>query len=172
MDRICIIGGSGTGKTTLANNLAEKLKLPVYHIDGMFYLENWKERDKEERDKTILEKAAEDRWIIDGTYTSTLKQRLDRSDYIIYLDYSSFAQVKGIVSRAIKDYGKERPEIPGCKERLTWDFFWWVAQWRKRKRKTVIDALAEVDKNKVHIFKTRCEINKWYKEQFNEKMKY
>lgn len=42
MKRICIIGGSGTGKTTLSNNLSKELNLPVYHIDGIHHLENWK----------------------------------------------------------------------------------------------------------------------------------
>ena len=41
MERICIIGGSGTGKTTLANNLGKELDLPIYHIDGINYSENW-----------------------------------------------------------------------------------------------------------------------------------
>lgn len=53
MNRISIIGGSGTGKTTLANNLGKQLNLPVYHIDGINYLDNWQERDKGERDKII-----------------------------------------------------------------------------------------------------------------------
>ena len=32
MKRICIIGGSGIGKTALGKNLGEQLNLPVYHI--------------------------------------------------------------------------------------------------------------------------------------------
>ena len=47
--RISIIGGPGTGKSTLANNLGKDLNLPVYHLDGIHHLENCKERDKEER---------------------------------------------------------------------------------------------------------------------------
>lgn len=38
MKRICIIGGSGTGKTTLAKNLGKQLSLPVYYIDGIHHL--------------------------------------------------------------------------------------------------------------------------------------
>ena len=38
MNRVCIIGGSGTGKTTLANNLGKDLNLPIYHIDGIHHL--------------------------------------------------------------------------------------------------------------------------------------
>lgn len=47
MERICIIGESGTGKTTHSNNLGKELNLLVYHIDGIHHLENWKERDVE-----------------------------------------------------------------------------------------------------------------------------
>ena len=172
MNRICIIGGSGTGKTTLANNLGEQLKLPVCHIDGIHHLENWKVRDKDERDKIILEKIAEDKWIIDGTYHSTLKQRLDKSDYVIYLDYSTIAQIKGVLGRFLKNHGKEKEEIPGCKEKMSWQFFWWVVNWRKNKRQGIIEAIQETDSRKIHIFKSRRELNKWYKKQFNQKMEY
>ena len=90
INRIYIIGGSGTGKTTLANNLGNKLNLPIYHIDGINYGANWLQQDKEERDKIILEIIGQDKWIMDGTYHSTLSQRLDAADLIIYLDYVTF----------------------------------------------------------------------------------
>ena len=158
MNRISIIGGSGTGKTTLANNLGKQLNLPVYHIDGINYLDNWQERDKGERDKIILKKINEDRWIIDGTYLSTLKQRIDKSDYIIYLDYSTIVQIKSIFIRFIKNHGKEKKEIPGCKEKMDWQFFWWVVKWRKNKRQKIIEAIQEVDSDKLHIFNLNHEI--------------
>lgn len=44
--RISVIGGSGTGKTTLSDNLSKVLNIPVYHLDGIHYLENWKIRDR------------------------------------------------------------------------------------------------------------------------------
>ena len=170
MNRISIIGGSGTGKTTLANNLGKQLNLPVYHIDGINYLDNWQERDKGELDKIILKKINEDRWIIDGTYLSTLKQRIDKSDYIIYLDYSTIVQIKSIFTRFIKNHGKEKKEIPGCKEKMDWRFFWWVVNWRKKKRQIIIENIKNVDKKKIFIFKTRRQLNKWYKSQFKRKI--
>ena len=171
MNRICIIGGSGTGKTTLANNLGRKLNLPIYHIDGIHHLQNWQVRDKEERDKIILQKANEEKWIIDGTYHSTLRQRLEKADYIIYLDYSTIAQLRGVLGRFVKNHGKEKDEIPGCKEKMSLDFFLLVVNWRKNKRPAIIENLNEISSNKVHIFKTRRQLNKWYKKEFNEKIK-
>lgn len=168
--RISIIGGSGNGKTTLANNLGKELKLPVYHIDGIQHLENWVERSKEERDKMILEKVSKKKWIIDGTYRSTLKQRLDNSDLVIFLDYSTFAQISGVLCRYIKNHGKEKAEIPGCKEKLSFNFFLLVCNWRKTKRKQIMEYIDKVDKKKILVFKNRRELNKWYKNEFNKKI--
>lgn len=172
MERVCIIGGSGTGKTTLSNNLSRELNLPIYHIDGIHHLKDWKIRDTAERDRIILEKVEEPRWIIDGTYRSTLQQRLEKADYIIYLDYSSFAQVRGVMKRFIRNHGKEKEEIPGCKEQMTWKFFWFVVNWRKTRRAEIIEKINKVDSSKVHIFKNRRQLNKWYKETFGKKMEY
>ena len=147
VSKISIIGGSGTGKTTLSESLSKDVNIPVYHIDGIHHLENWKIRDKEETDRIIHNIIKKDKWIIDGTYTKTLEDRVKVSDLIIYLDYSTLAQVKGALGRFIKNHGKEKPEIPGCKEQMTFKFFMLVVKWRKNKRQFIIDALA---KNSVH----------------------
>ena len=105
-NRISIIGGAGTGKTTLSNLLSEKYNIPVTHIDGIHHLKNWQIRDKAERDKIILDIIKKEKWIIDGTYKDTIKQRVEKSDLVIWLDYSTFAQVKGILKRFFKNPGK------------------------------------------------------------------
>ena len=168
--RISVIGGSGTGKTVLADNLSRELNLPVCHIDGIHHLANWKERDKNERDKIILDFIKKKRWVIDGTYHSTLYERIKNADLVIYLDYSSISQVKGVIQRYIKGHGKEKKEIPGCKERLTPKFLKFVILWRKKNRPVVIKTLEKIDKEKLIIFKSRRELNKWYKKEFNKKI--
>ena len=169
-NRISIIGGSGTGKTTLSRNLGKILNLPVYHIDAIQHLENWQRRDSEERDKIILKKVNEEKWIIDGSYRATLEQRLGNSDLIIYLDYSSFAQVRGALGRYLKNRGKEKPEIPGCKEQMSWEFFMFVLKWRKNKRNEIMEKVSKIDANKVLIFKNLRQLNKWYKNEFKRKI--
>ena len=81
ISKIAIIGGPGTGKSTLANNLGKELNLPICHLDGIHHLANWVPRDKEERDKIILEKTQEPKWVIDGTYKSTLEERVKKSRF-------------------------------------------------------------------------------------------
>ena len=170
ISKIAIIGGPGTGKTTLADNLGKVLELPVYHIDGIHHLANWKPRDKEERDKIILEKTQEPKWVIDGTYKATLEERVKKADLIIFLNYSSIAKIKGILSRHFKVKGKERPEIPGCKEKMDLEFIKMTATWNKTKGKVVKSIIEKYQYKNILIFKTRRKLNIWYEVEFNRKI--
>ena len=153
----------GTGKTTLSNNLSKLFNIPVIHLDGIHHLPNWEIRDKSERDKIILSSIEKDKWIIDGTYHHTLKQRFERADLIIWLDYSTFTQLKGIFKRFIKNPNKEKPEIPGCRERLKFEFVKYVFFYNKNKRHYIEDNLKNVDNKKIMIFKKQKDLNKWVK---------
>lgn len=151
----------GVGKTTLTKELSVLYNLPKYHIDGIHHLDNWKKRDKQERDKILSDIIKTDKWIIDGTYKSTLVDRFKIADLVIWLDYSTFAQLKGIFKRLLTTYGKEKEEIPGCKERLNFTFVKYVFMYNKRKRIYIIDCINKCKPKELKIFKNRKLLNKW-----------
>mgnify|MGYP001852695846 CR=1 FL=1 len=161
VSKISIIGGSGSGKSTLANILSNKLNIPAIHLDAINYKDNWVEIDKKERDKIIEEKAEQDKWIIDGNYNKTLKTRLDNVDLIIWLDYSTIAQIKGVLKRYVQKQNKEKEEIPGCKERFNLKFYKYVITYNKKKRPEVIKMLKEIPNEKMIIFRKQKDLNKW-----------
>lgn len=160
-NKILIIGGSGVGKTTLSNKLSKIYDLPITHIDALHHTANWEVRDEKERDNIIKETVKKEKWIFDGTYTKTLEERAKETDLIIWLDYSTFAQIRGILKRFIQNRGKERPEIPGCKERMNKDFFMKTLQYRKEKRPKVVKILENGDKEKILRFTKQYKLNKW-----------
>lgn len=168
-DKISIIGGSGSGKSTLANILSESMKIPVIHLDSINYKSNWIQVDKVERDKIISEKSNEDKWIIDGNYNKTLKERLIKSDLIIWLDYSSYTQIKGVVKRIAQNYNKERSEIPGCKERINLKFIKYVVTYNKVKRPEMLEILKDIPEDKLLIFKKQKDLNNWLKKYVTNK---
>ena len=57
-----------------------------------------------ERDNIIKDKTNEDKWIIDGNYNNTIRERFNKADLIIWLDYSTYMQLKGIFKRFLKDF--------------------------------------------------------------------
>lgn len=168
--KICIIGGSGTGKTILSDNLSRELNIQATHIDGINYLPNWVERDKKERDSIILKTIKNDTWIIDGTYRSTLKERIEAADLVIYLDYSTFSQLIGIFKRYFKNHKSDKKEIQGCKERINLKFLLFVINWRKNKRNDIIENINNSKIKELLIFKNRKELNKWYLKIFNHQI--
>ena len=168
-NRISIIGGSGTGKSTLATLLSKELNLPAIHLDSINFNENWTEIDKNERDRIISEKSKDEKWIIDGNYQKTLKERLDNADLIIWLDYSTLQQLKGILKRFIKFHNKERAEIPGCKERFNFVFLKYVLSYNKTKRPKLIETLKDIPQDKILVFRKQKELNKWLIEFTNNK---
>ena len=166
-NRISIVGGSGSGKSTLCNILSKELGLPAIHLDAINYEPNWVEIDKTERDNMILSKAQDDKWVIDGNYNKTLKERFDKADLIIWLDYSTLKQLHGILKRYFTTRNSERLEIPGCKERLEPEFIKYVLTYNKKKRPVILDYLKDVPKEKVLIFKHQKDLNAWLKDFTN-----
>ena len=159
--RIAIVGGPGTGKTTLAQKLSEILKLPALHLDSVNFKRNWEKIDDKTRDSIILEKAKEEYWIIDGNYVGTLPKRLERADLVILLDYSTASIIKGVLERTIRNLNKEKKELPGCKERISWHFLKYMITFRKKKRKQIKENINKIPKEQVIIFRKRKEVNKW-----------
>ena len=161
LKRIAIIGAPGSGKTTLAIELKDIYELPVVFLDSFYQLPTWVMRDPKERDKMILEETKKEEWIIDGTFIDTLEERVKVADLIIFLDFSTIVQLKGIFKRFFSNIGKEKIDMPGCKERLNPSFIAYVATYNKKRRKYLVEILEKYNKSKILQFKTQKELNLW-----------
>ena len=156
MERIIIIGCGGAGKSTLARKLGEVLDLPVVHLDKLFWKPGWVETTAEEFDALLAQELAKDQWIMDGNFNRTLPERIKRCDTIIYLDFSRFACLMGVLKRIITTYGKVRPDMgEGCPERIDLDFLKWVWNFNKNKRESYYKLLNEAENVETIVLKNR-----------------
>ena len=156
MERIIIIGCGGAGKSTLARKLGEALDIPVVHLDKLFWKPNWVEKSNEEFDALLAQELAKDRWIMDGNFNRTMPERIKRCDTIIYLDFSRFACLMGVLKRIITTYGKVRPDMgEGCPERIDLDFLKWVWNFNKNKRESYYKLLNEAENVETIVLKNR-----------------
>jgi adenylate kinase family enzyme len=70
---------------------------------------------------------AGERWIFDGTNTTTLDLRIPLADTIIWLQRPRFLCMLRIVRRVLTSYGQVRGDMaPGCPEKFDWEFVKWV----------------------------------------------
>ena len=86
MKRACVLGNSGSGKSTLARALVNKLSVPAYHLDAVFWRPGWHKSERPEFDFRTGELARQDCWVIDGSYSSTLPFRLEQADAVVMLN--------------------------------------------------------------------------------------
>ena len=134
-------------------------------------LVNWEKRSETERYEILSEYIEEDTWIIDGNFTRCEKERFKRSDIIIFLDYSLFAQFRGVTKRMIMNLNKEVIGIPGCKEKINFSFLKFIRKFNKTKRRMYLELLKKEKDDKVVILKNRKSLNK-YLETLNIEVNY
>lgn len=104
--KIHITGSVGSGKTTLAKKLSEKLSIPYYEIDNIIF-ERHPSGDIRRSDTeiiTILEKIIyTEMWILEGTCTKDwITKSFNKADHIILLDIPYLTRLKRIIFRYIK----------------------------------------------------------------------
>lgn len=159
MAKIVILGPSGSGKSTLAKILEKELDIPCYHLDSLYFLENWVAKTQEQFEQDIHKILNKSEWILEGNYHNhLLKERLLQSTHIIILDYPRYKYMFRLLKRYIKYYKKSRPDVPeGCIENLDWEFLTFAWKYPKR-RKLLFNSLTITDVTKVHIVKTNKEL--------------
>ncbi len=151
MKRIMIIGGAGSGKSSLARRLGDLTGLPVVHIDTLYWQPGWRMRSRDEIGRLTNEAANQDAWIFEGNHSETMNYRASRADMLVFLDLSTARRLWRVVKRTAIHYGRARPDMAeGCVERFDWDFMKWVAGYRKDGR---IRALAFMEKAPQHLIK-------------------
>ncbi len=84
--RVLVIGSGGAGKTTLVTAIADRLGLPVVHLDQEFWRPGWEPTDIPRWRTRVTELVAADRWVLDGNYGGSLDLRLPRTELIVFLD--------------------------------------------------------------------------------------
>jgi adenylate kinase family enzyme len=86
MRRVCVIGNSASGKTTLARGVAAQLDLPYLELDSVYHGPNWTPRP-EFRDE-VKAFVSGDGWVVDGNYTreGTMEIVWPSADTLVWLD--------------------------------------------------------------------------------------
>ncbi len=154
MQKIIVIGCPGSGKSTFSKSLHKIIGIPLFHLDMMFW----------NSDKTTVEQSVfyerlsktiqNDKWIIDGNYSSTMELRMQACDTIIFLDYSLDVCLNGIQERK----GKARSDMPWIEsDEYDEAFIEFIKNYNSQCRPQVMELLDKYFYKNIFIFTTRAE---------------
>ena len=120
--RICIMGPSNSGKSTLTQAIGQAQNLEVVHLDQLHHLPHtdWVPRPPEEfaalHDKAI----AGNRWVIEDNYPRLLPQRLERATGFILLDVPTITSLYRYFRRCWFERDR-RGALEGGRDSVKWD---------------------------------------------------
>jgi len=119
-DRVLVIGCSGGGKSTLSVRIAESCGLEYQSLDReVFWLPDWRLRDRAEQRRLIAELVRPGRWVMDGNNPSSFDLRVPRSDLIVWIRVPRWTALAGVARRVLANHGAVRVDMAdGCPERL------------------------------------------------------
>jgi len=86
--RIAIVGATGSGKTTLAQQLAQALNLPHVELDALHWGPGWAEAPRDEFRQRVNAALAGPSWVTDGNYGKARDIIWERATDLVWLDYS------------------------------------------------------------------------------------
>jgi adenylate kinase family enzyme len=137
MQRILVMGSSGSGKSTFAQRLSDITDIPMVSLDALYWKPGWTPSHPTEFETRATQAARQRRWIMDGNYTSSGAGELRRSmaDAVFWFDLPRRTCMTGILTRIVTSYGQVRPEMaPGCPEKIDLEFFRYVWTYRRQQR--------------------------------------
>ena len=161
MKKIIIIGCPGSGKSTFAKKLSEKLCLPLFHLDAIWHRPDRTHIPREVFDTRLDEILSLDLWIIDGHYRRTLARRLEVCDTVFFFDLPTEDCVAGAMARL----GTKREDLPFLESEIDTDFKQRIESFSQQQLPEVYALLEGYrDKKRVVVFSSREEADEFLRQ--------
>lgn len=162
MNRVMVWGtNSGSGKSTFARLLGERLGIEPAHLDRIAWKPGWVTAPDEEIRAKIREVLARERWILEGSYSRHLfDERLRHADTVVFFDVNRFVCFYNAVKRRFQYRNQTRPDMgAGCPEKFDWAFAWWILWQAPRSRKRKLGVMENLTGKNVVLIKNRKQAN-------------
>ena len=139
--RISVVGTTGSGKTTVARQISNCLKLPFIELDALYWDKNWTGVSDQIFRERVISATKTEHWVIDGNYSRIRSLVWERADTVLYLDYSFGRTFWQLFTRTIKRSIQQEELWHGNREDLRRSFFssdsimlWMIKTYARRRK--------------------------------------
>jgi adenylate kinase family enzyme len=160
--RICILGPSNSGKSTLAAAVGRARSLPVVHLDQYRHLPgtDWRERPDSDFESLHNEAMNTDRWVIEGNYSRWLPARLQRATGLVLLDVSTAVGIVRYFQRTLLEPDRAG-SLEGTRDRIRVEMLRFMLEPARTNRRRYRHAFDEFDGPKVFL-SDRAGVERFY----------
>jgi adenylate kinase family enzyme len=163
MRRIAIVGPTAAGKSTLARRLGDALGLPVHHLDALYWRPGWQAMPPDEWEALLGDLVGQARWIVDGNFTASMRDRLEAADTLVFVDLPRrVCLVRAVRRRAA--YARRRAPGTADQSRPHFDLrlLRWIWTFPSDHRPLILDLFAELGEGRsVHVLRTRRAVERF-----------
>jgi adenylate kinase family enzyme len=155
--RICIMGPSNSGKSTLAVAISRARTLVPIHLDQLHHLPHtdWVPRPADEfaalHDAAIMGP----HWVIDGNYSRLLPQRLRRATGFVLLDVPTVVSLYRYIRRCWFERDR-RGALEGGRDSVKWDVIRHITVATRANRNRYEQMFSNIRLPKVRLDSTRA----------------
>lgn len=169
MQRIAVIGTTGSGKTIMAREISAHTGFPCVELDALFWGPNWSETPRElfrERVDLALRGGV---WVVDGNYSKVRDIVWGRADTLVWLDYPLWLILWRLLLRTTRRVFSGEALWDGNRESFRGAFFsrkslfMWALQTYRRIRRAYPKLIQEPEYAHLQMvrFQSAREANVW-----------
>lgn len=163
--RICIMGPSNSGKSTLASAIGRARGLPPIHLDQLSHLPGTDWVPRADEDFMILHDQAisGQHWVMDGNYSRFLPQRLARATGFILLDTSTATSLLRYFRRSWFEH-ERHGGLEEAQDSVKWDMIHHIAVATRKNRRKYREQFNRISLPKISLL-TPASIARFYRSE-------
>ena len=139
--RLAVVGTTGSGKTTMARRIAQRLAITHVELDALHWGPDWTPAPTEAFQERTAQALSGDAWVVDGNYSKVRDIVWSRADTVVWLDYPLPVILGQLAWRALRRVITREELWQGNRERFAAQFasrdslFLWALRTYPRRRR-------------------------------------